>query len=125
MKAVFAYLDSGCVKDVVAVLRIAGLTSITVVSTHAALWPMTAQARSHLPQLGAPTYADVKLEIVCADAEVETILTTLRKHAGAHYDGTGCAFVVSLDSVVSLHASAVEPIANVEAPTTPIERRTS
>ena len=116
MKAVFAYLDSGCVKDIVAVLRIAGLTSITVVSANASLWPMTTQARAHLPQLGAQTYADVKLEIVCADTEVEHVLTTIRQHAGAHHDGTACAFVLSLDALVGLRTGANESPVDTGAP---------
>lgn len=108
MKAVFAYLEGSCVKDIVAVLRRTGVSPISVVSTHAALWPMTTHARAHLPQLGGQTYADVKLEVICEDADVDRVLTTIRAHTSSIYDGNGCAFVMSLDSVATLRMSERE-----------------
>lgn len=104
MKAVFAYLNGDCVADIVAVLRIAGLTQLTVVTVSASLWPMTASARSHLPELGRPTFADVKLEVICPDTDVPRVIDAIRAHAGAHHDGTACAYVLPLDDVIALHA---------------------
>ncbi|TDR37722.1 nitrogen regulatory protein P-II family [Tahibacter aquaticus] len=113
MKAVFAYLDGDCVADIVTVLRIAGLTHLTVVSVSASLWPMSAHTRSHLPELGHPTFADVKLEVICADDEANRVIAAIRQHASAYRNGTACVVVMPLDAVIALHApdTAVPPSA--------------
>ena len=113
MKAVFAYLNGDCVADIVAVLRIAGLTQLTVVTVGASLWPMTAAARAHLPQLGGPTFADVKLEVICPDTDVPRVIDAIRAHAAAYHEGTACAYVVPLDAIVALH------VPDTAAPTSP------
>lgn len=104
MKAVFAYLNRESVDGIVAALRRAGMTQLTVVSVGASLWPMTASARAHLPQMGGQTFADVKFEVICQDTEVAVVVDTIRAHVGTTHDGTACAYVLPLDAVIGLHA---------------------
>ncbi len=104
MKAVFAYLNSESIEGIVAALRGAGMTQLTVVSVSGSLWPMTPSSRAHLPQLGGSTFGDVKLEVICQDTDVARVVDVIRAHAGSLNDGTARAYVLPLDAVIGLHA---------------------
>lgn len=104
MKAVFAYVDRDCVGPIVAALRKKNAGGLTVVTLGGALWPMTSAGRSHLPELGRASHSDVKLEIICADEDLQNVIPVIRQHANPWSEGTACAYVVAVEATIPLHA---------------------
>jgi len=100
MKAVFAYVHSDRVERIVGALRAAAFTHLTVVEVRSAVWPIYADDRDHLPQLGPRFWADAKLEVFCEDEATSDVVSHIRRLARAGEYGAASIYVVPVEQAI-------------------------
>ena len=88
MKEIKAFVHRGRAADIVHALLGAGFEQISLVDVKGTLKALTPQQTEYSVEYGESVVTEVKIEVVCADAEVEKLLAILRTEGrSAHASG--------------------------------------
>lgn len=88
MKEVKAFVHRGRAADIVHALLAAGFDEISLVDVKGTLHALTPRETEYSVEYGESVITEVKIEVVCADAQVEQVLGIIRsKGRSAHASG--------------------------------------
>lgn len=109
MKEIKAYIQRCCVNRVVGELEVAGAPGITIVEIHPVGY-------GYEPNYFEPQFSDafkrysylrvVKLEVVCADRDVDRLIRVVQKACATPAKGDGMIFVTDVCSAVRIRDGA-------------------
>jgi len=104
MKLITAYIQTFLTSKVTAALRAAKIHGASVVQCEGfGRMADDAKAPHYLEQAAALGFvAKTKLEIVCAEADLEGIIATIREHAHTGHHGDGKIFVSDIADAVDI-----------------------
>ncbi len=101
MKEVKAYVRVFMVSNVLKALRHEGYSRVTLLDVSAVSDPIWAEERQLDPAIGLHTRM-VKLELVCSESQVETVLAVLRAAAHTGNPGDGLVSVSDLSDCMRI-----------------------
>ncbi len=99
MKEIKAFIHRNRVADVLRVLRKAGFCCVSVVDVKGMLEALDAKEREYSLELGAEMITEVKLELVCEDADLDRALALIRENARTGQATSGWICVNDLSAV--------------------------
>lgn len=105
MREIKAYIRPGKLDDVVHALYRAGIGHVTVTHVRSLGRPGVGVDPKHWElslEAGARYTEMVKLEVVCAEPEVNGLLNLLREHGRTDQPGDGIVFVAPVDRAVKV-----------------------
>lgn len=109
MKEIKAYIRRSHVNDVIEELQKAGAPGITVVEVHPVGYgyePNYFESHSLTVSERYRHWAVVKLEVVCADGQVENLMKVVQKHSRTGESGDGMIFVSDVCDAVRIRDGA-------------------
>ncbi len=80
MKEIKAFIHRVRTADVIHALKAAGFQHLTVVDVKGMLAALDTREREYSLELGTETITEIKLELVCADDQLEDALSIIREH---------------------------------------------
>lgn len=101
MKEVKAYVRVFMIGNVIQALRHEGYHRVTVIDVSAVTDPLWKEERQLDPDLGLHTRM-AKLELICKDDQVETVLSVVRAAAHTGNRGDGVIFVSTVEECMQI-----------------------
>ncbi len=102
MKEVKAFLHRNRVADVVLALKEAGIVCrschLSVIDVKGTLEALDNRERDFSLELGEEVITAVKLEVVCTDEEVDTVVRTIRTHGRTGQPVAGWVYVYDIEA---------------------------
>lgn len=108
MKEIKAFVHRGRIADVVHALDAAGFRHLTVIDVKGLLRALSSQEENYSIELGEKVITEVKLELVCADDDVESAVRLIRLHGRTGQKLAGWVYVSALEQAL--------PIDGLESP---------
>ncbi len=107
MKQITAYIQPFMADKVTDALRDAGIHGMTLLPCRG-FGRLTAEPGHHFEENADPLgiVSKTKLEIVCADADKDTIVAAIREHAHTGRHGDGKIFVSTIDEAQDIRTGA-------------------
>lgn len=101
MKEIKAFVHRGRAADIVHALLGAGFDQISLVDVKGTLRALTPQETEYSVEYGESVVTEVKIEVVCADAQVEMVLGILRTE-GRSAQASGWVYVSDIEQGMRL-----------------------
>ena len=108
MKEVKAFIRCRKAEEVIAALEADGIRDITLIDVMGLGQDLVDPAKAKYSIKCVEKYAEVaKMEIVCKDADVDTVVETIRKKAYTGMKGDGMIYVSPVEMTVKIRTGAV------------------
>ena len=102
MKEIKAYVHRNRVADVVRGLNRAGLRNISIVDVRGMLRAMDSREQEYSVEIGHKVITEVKVELVCAAAQVADVVGIIRNNAQTGYPDAGWIFVSTVEAAYEI-----------------------
>ena len=96
MKEIKAFIHRNRISDVVHQLREAGFRNISVVDVLGLLKALDSQEQVYSIEIGDQVIAEVKLELVCEDKQLDAALTIIRNEGRTGQENAGWIYVTEI-----------------------------
>ncbi len=98
MKIVTAFVHRGRVSDIVHTLEAAGLRYLTVIDVKGLLKAISSQEEHYSIDLGEKVTDEIKLELICEEAEVSSAIQIITQQARTGQAVAGLVYVTAVES---------------------------
>lgn len=105
MKEIKAFIHRNRIADVVHALKQAGYHYISVVDVLGLLRALGTQEQQYSVELGDKVVAEIKLELVCNDEELDRAIEIIIKHARTGQKTAGWIYVTNIVQTIKIDAS--------------------
>lgn len=111
MKEIKAYVHSNRIADVIDAVEKSGLVAntdvpgvrnINVTSVHSLLKPLDGAERRYSVELGEAVISEVRLELICEDSQVDTLVALVERTARTGQSLAGWIVVTALERAVPI-----------------------
>lgn len=102
MKEIKAFIHRNRVTDVIHGLKAAGFENISVVDVKGMLKALDTNEMRYSMEIGEQVLDEVKLELVCMEAQVDQAVELIRTHARTGQRNAGWIYVSSIDSSIPI-----------------------
>ncbi len=108
MKEIKAFIHRNRVTDVVHALKAAGFENISVVDVKGMLKALGSKEMRYSMEIGEQVVDEVKLELVCAEAQVDSAVELIRNNARTGQGHAGWIYVSSIDASIRINGADIQ-----------------
>lgn len=102
MKEIKAFIHRNRVTDVIHALKAAGFENISVVDVKGMLKALDSKEMRYSMEIGEQVVDEVKLELVCKEAQVDQAVGLIRTHARTGQRNAGWIYVSGIDASIPI-----------------------
>jgi len=102
MKEIKAFIHRNRTTDVVHALKAAGFNKLCVADVKGMLKALDNKEQDYSTKLGTAVITEMKLELVCGEAQVDDAIQLIREHARTGQEDAGWIHVIEIDKAIRI-----------------------
>ena len=105
MKEIKAFIHRNRITDVIHALKEAGFRHLSIVDVKGTLKALDNKEQNYSVELGSAVITEIKLELVCNDAQVDEATQLIQQHARTGQTDAGWIYVIDIDQTIRINGS--------------------
>ncbi len=105
MKEIKAFIHRNRITDVIHALKEAGFRHLSIVDVKGTLKALDNKEQNYSVELGSAVITEIKLELVCDDAQVDEATQLIQQHARTGQTDAGWIYVIDIDQTIRINGS--------------------